>query len=56
MKNAIVYDPYPKYMTDVRLDYDEDFDMGVEKNTKTLQMRNMKTLDGTSEFDISSTR
>ena len=40
-KNAIVYDPYPKYMYDIKEDYEEDFEALKEKSKIGLKMRNM---------------
>jgi len=45
LRGGIVYDPYPKYMTDVKLDYEEDCLKEITKANKILQMKKMTDLE-----------
>jgi len=40
-----VYDPYPKYMTELKLDYEEDREKMIKNAEKTLEMRKMTDLE-----------
>ena len=45
LRNGIVYDPYPKYYTDVKLDYEEDCEKQITNANKILQTKNMTDLE-----------
>ena len=41
LKKGIIYDAYPKYMIDIKLDYEEDLAIAKEKARKNLELKNM---------------
>ena len=50
LKNAIVYDPYPKYMIDVNQEYRENRDKAITNNKQELAMRKFNASETNSDF------
>ena len=51
LKNAIVYDPFPKYMVDVTEEYKEDIEKEITTNQQELAMRKFNASDTNSDFN-----
>ena len=50
LKNAIVYDPYPKYMIDVKKEYKENQEKAIATNKQELAMRKFNTSETNSDL------